>query len=418
MRIGILTYHCVPNFGAQLQAISTVGFLMRLGHEPIVLHWFPNDLENIYARGRVPQVQIASHDELTTKVLPLSRLCRTEEELIKEVNSLKLDALIAGSDALFKYQPEKYRRAFLRRKLRYVVYNCVLVEMLYGNPFFGAFLERLDRHIPAGVFSVSSQNCPYKQMSRTECKRMNDALSNYGYISVRDEWTQSMVKKITGRKEIQVTPDPVFSFNQNCYPQLPSFNELKKKYSLNDKYILISFSPNYISPNYIKEIEEEISKRGIQAVAFPMPEGCFDFGMKYKIPLPLNPLEWYVLIKNATGYIGERMHPIVVALHNTVPFFSFDEYGTYDKSFWKKNYTYKKESSKTYLILKKAGLTDYLYSYKDETPLPNSSGIVTKVLSFNKNACSSFANKFRTYYEDSMNSLISYFYLQNNSDKN
>lgn len=31
MKIGILTYHCVPNFGAQLQTISTVGYVKKNG---------------------------------------------------------------------------------------------------------------------------------------------------------------------------------------------------------------------------------------------------------------------------------------------------------------------------------------------------------------------------------------------------
>lgn len=48
MKIGILTYHCVPNFGAQLQALSTVCYLKRAGYEPILLNWYPKDLQVMY----------------------------------------------------------------------------------------------------------------------------------------------------------------------------------------------------------------------------------------------------------------------------------------------------------------------------------------------------------------------------------
>ena len=48
MRIGVLTYHCPPNFGAQLQAVSTVGYLRRVGHDVIVLNWYAKDLEEMY----------------------------------------------------------------------------------------------------------------------------------------------------------------------------------------------------------------------------------------------------------------------------------------------------------------------------------------------------------------------------------
>lgn len=407
MKVGILTYHCVPNFGAQLQTISTVGYLRRQGHEPIVLHWFPYDLENIYATGRVPAIQIQAHDRLTNEILPLSNLCRNEDDLIKEVNRLHLDAIIVGSDALFKYQPEKKRRRFSKRKLKYIVRKCVLVESLQGNPFWGGFLCRTNNKIPAVAFSVSSQNCPYTLMLRREKKMMKQFLSNYKYITVRDEWTRKMVHHITGVKDIPITPDPVFSFNQNNGLIMPTIETLKHKYGLPNNYALFSFSPHYIKKDYLKTIVEEVKKNKIEPVAFPMPEGCFDFGIEKKIDLPISPLEWYVLIKHATCYIGERMHPIVVAIHNATPFFSFDEYGICKKNFWGK-LQYQKESSKTYLILKQAGLLDYLYSYQGEEELPDANTIVNKVMNFDMNKCRAFANYYHSYYEESMDVVLNY----------
>ena len=118
MRIGILTYHCVPNFGAQLQATSTVGYLKRMGHEPIVLNWYPKDLEDMYA-NRVPKEQIEAHNAYTNKYLPITSICRTEEDLVNVIEQNNIDAIIVGSDALFKYVPEKNRRWFSKRKLRF-----------------------------------------------------------------------------------------------------------------------------------------------------------------------------------------------------------------------------------------------------------------------------------------------------------
>ena len=402
MRIGVLTYHCVPNFGAQLQVVSTVGYLKRLGHEPIVLHWYPYDLEHIYSKGRIPFEQIRAHAEFTRNALPLSNLCRTEEELIKEINHLQLDAILVGSDALFKYQPVKNRRVFSKRQFKWIVFKCVLVESLEGNPFFGNFLSKLDKKIPAAVFSVSSQNCPYTRMLRSEVKFMCRSLSNYNYITVRDEWTRKMVRFVTKIKDIPITPDPVFSFNQNNFIDLPSIESLKQKYRLSDRYALFSFSQNFIQEDYIKTIVEDIEKQGIQPVAFPMPEGCFDFGIKTKIELPLSPIEWYVLIQHAFCYIGERMHPIVVAIHNATPFFSFDEYGTYYNSFFGHKQKYQFESSKTYLILQRALLLDNLYSYHGGKSLPSANVVIDRVLHFDKSKCNKFSDFYQHYYDSSM----------------
>ena len=48
MKIGILTYHWVFNHGANLQTLSTIGYMRKIGHEPVVINWIPRDLEQAY----------------------------------------------------------------------------------------------------------------------------------------------------------------------------------------------------------------------------------------------------------------------------------------------------------------------------------------------------------------------------------
>ena len=407
MRIGILTYHCPPNFGAQLQALSTVGYLRRQGHEPIVLDWYPNDLEAMYDR-RIPAEQIACHRQFTTESLPLSRRCQTEEELIEEIDSLRLDALIAGSDALFKFFPLRNRRHFHFRSLRYVYhYQPLSCECLEGNPFFGAFLSRLKRPVPASTYAVSSQNCPFSRMNRTERRTMAEALANYRTISVRDSWTQQMVQHITGRHDVPIYPDPVFSFNENCPLPIPSREELTARYALAENYVLLSFSAKHYEAAYVKAIADEVNRCGFQPVALPMPERLFDAGIGHRIPLPISPLDWYALIIHSQGYIGERMHPIVVCLHNAIPFFCFDEYGTQQpRSRFSRQQEFVPTSSKTYLIVSDAGLLDNLYSAKSATPLPAPEHVMKCVSSFDKAHCATFAARQRDAYQTGMSDIL------------
>lgn len=401
MKIGVLTYHCVPNFGAQLQATSTIGYIRRMGHEAVVLHWYPKDLEEMYAK-RIPAEQIEAHNAYTRNVLPITAICRTEDDLLRVIADNNLDAIIVGSDALFKYIPENLRKRLYKRKLRYIYRTVLSVEVLEGNPFFGGFIERLNRKIPVIAFSVSSQNCPYHEMKKGEKSLMKEAMKHFSFITVRDEWTKNMVESILECSNIKITPDPVFSFNQNCYFDLPTKEELIKKFKLADKYVLISFSTWYNTESYIHELALEVKRQGYLPVAFPMPEGLNAAGIETQIPLPLDTLEWYALIKYAAGYIGERMHPIVVCLHNIVPFYSFDEYGTYQKKWYKSKSEYIKSSSKTYRILQRAGLTEWMFSYKDEIPLPQPKLVVEKLESFDKLKCSDFAQSYQQIYEESM----------------
>ena len=101
MKIGILTYHCVPNFGAQLQALSTVCYLKRAGYEPILLNWYPKDLQVMYEH-RVSREQILAHEEFTIKYLPITETCRNEQDLVSVINNYNIEKNIVGSDALFK----------------------------------------------------------------------------------------------------------------------------------------------------------------------------------------------------------------------------------------------------------------------------------------------------------------------------
>ena len=45
MKIGILTFANVPNFGAKLQALSTISYLQNHGYNPILIKWEPEDFE-------------------------------------------------------------------------------------------------------------------------------------------------------------------------------------------------------------------------------------------------------------------------------------------------------------------------------------------------------------------------------------
>lgn len=408
MKFGLLTYHCQPNFGAQLQTISTVGYLKRLGYDVVVLNWYPSDLEEMYEH-RVPTEQIECHNHFTQETLPLSKKCRTEQELVDEVEAINIDAIIVGSDALFKYYPLNKRRHFSFKYFRYLKnsYQPLSCEQLEGNPFFGGFIKKLKEPIPAGVYAVSSQNCPFKIMTKQEKKKMAEALSNYKVISVRDSWTYQMVTAITKRKDIKIYPDPVFSFNENYYLPIPPKEMILQKFQLEPNYVLLSFSGKRISSLYLDSIAEEVVNHGLQPVALPMPERLFSADIEKKITLPLSPIDWLALIKYSSGYIGERMHPIVVCLHNSIPFFSFDEYGIKEKKncLSKKMY-YNRTSSKTYLIISEAGFLSNLYSYQENTELPEAKTVIEQINRFDKNKCLKFAKQKQREYEIGMSISI------------
>ena len=115
----ILTYHCVINFGAQLQTLSSIGYFRNNGYEPIVLNWYPHDLEEFY-RTEVPSCQYDEQFSFSQSQMPVSRLCRTVEDVAKEIQRLNIEAVFIGSDALFDYSPQKNRKHLDIKSMRFV----------------------------------------------------------------------------------------------------------------------------------------------------------------------------------------------------------------------------------------------------------------------------------------------------------
>ena len=80
MKIGILTFANVPNFGANLQALSTVECLKAHGHEPVLIKWEPEDFSDRFT-GMERQPQPAEHFRFVREYLPWTDLCRNDREI-------------------------------------------------------------------------------------------------------------------------------------------------------------------------------------------------------------------------------------------------------------------------------------------------------------------------------------------------
>lgn len=132
MRIGILTQPLYCNYGGLVQCYALQETLKRLGHEPVVLQrewnrkYTLTGAINYYTKHLIKKLlgrQSSWHyyvsqerrDYIAQKtkkfidknINPRSRHCYTTEELKLEVERLKLDAIIVGSDQVWRpyYSP-------------------------------------------------------------------------------------------------------------------------------------------------------------------------------------------------------------------------------------------------------------------------------------------------------------------------
>lgn len=404
MKIGLLAYHSACNFGATLQLLSTYMYLKNHGYEPIVINWIAKDLEEFYIQ-KVPKVQIDNQIKLREVLWNETALCRTSEDVAKIIEQEKIEAVIIGSDAVAQHHPLLERLTFPCRKI--VVIKKYTSDREYPNPFWAVWEDFLDKKIPVAVMSASCQDSEFRYISPKLKKELKKRICSYSYISVRDVWTREMISYLTDKNIIsEVTPDPVFAFNENVNGIIPTREEILKKYNIQNKYILISFidsSRKSIGQEWIDSFVQLALEAGYECISLPFSHGKSFGHLRHEICLPLTPIDWYALIKYSCGYIGNNMHPIVVCLHNAVPFYSFDNYGKTRLNGIIGN----DKSSKIKHILNLANLSQYRTScISRKYKVPSSQTVFDKVISFDKSISEKFAGDYLKKYNNMMSDIL------------
>lgn len=399
MKIGLLAYHSAANFGARLQLLSTYMFLKGRDYQPVIINWVPEDLERFYSH-MASTAQKECLDTFSHQVWTETDKCRTSEDVAKVIEKEGIDAVIIGSDAVAKIN---FPQIVFPCK-RIITYSRPSQDRVYPNPFWGEFLKYTTKVIPVAVMSASCESSPYEKIKKGQREEMDRAVKEYKYLSVRDTWTQNMFHYITGgRVAPPITPDPVFAFNHNATSIIPTKEELKKRFSLPDKYILLSFIRKSVEQKWITEFERVAEGKGYTCISLPISYSNSVYDTKRSIGLPLSPIDWYSLIAYSDGYVGHNMHPVVIALTNGVPVFSFDNYGK--THFW--GLKGDGSSSKVLHILKKAGLEDCRVSCVGRRcDAPEPEVVLEKLLSFDKEKTKTFAQGYYEEYQKMMNDIL------------
>lgn len=410
MKIGVLTFLHVANFGANLQATSTYYYLKNQGHTPIFINYtsyqveITNKISQLKKKlqNRSISIQTLEHEKfIKEQIKNQTRNVHTCSQVFEVIKEEGIEAVIIGSDAVAQHWP-----LFSTLKLgkhRPFWIEPLQQERRFPNPFWGVgFSDK----IPTAMMSVSSQNSKYPIFTKSVLKRIAKQIDTMTYVSVRDAWTKDMMLAAQPSKSIEVTPDPVFALNYNLGDLIPSENDIRRKFELPKKYVLIGLRSQVYTYEELDKMNELLMSEGKECVAFNI-DGVYAYKhpFKYEIKLPLNPLDWFGLIKYASAYIGSNMHPIVSSLTNGVPCFSIDNWGIVD--FWGKKKISK--SSKVYDVLSQYGLTDYWCSIENGKCNTTVEEIIEKLHNFPTDKVKQISIKRVNVYKNMMERIISSF---------
>ncbi|MCR4903432.1 MAG: polysaccharide pyruvyl transferase family protein [Butyrivibrio sp.] len=306
MKIGILTYHTPSNFGANLQAFASSKYFESIGHTAKII--------NFCLEGNggeiVPAEQREAHRYFSQEILNVTRIVKTGEEILKVVEEEGFDVVAIGADAVWSKSNRKR------------------LEVFHANWLWGSELEKKVRVI---ALSPAFMGADYHDLTPTQRQNFKNSLLKFHDINARDEWTRDAInREIIGCEYIKkINPDPVFLINSLC----------KKEWDKRDsqiesnKYYIVSLPKNdnmrfgFIKRLWLKRLKKELHNRGYKMVELPTPDGYSGFDdFDYIVKYPIDPMQWYLWLKNAKGFIGLRFHAIVSCFSAGTSFYSFDSY--------------------------------------------------------------------------------------------
>lgn len=284
MKIGILTHQYVSNYGAFLQAYALSEAIAREFPDDSVeiidyinlKHFITNSLgwfryyrdreqwKHWKQKIRVPVVFARERKNH----LRLSKRCYTA----KQVDRLGYDVIIVGSDEVWNYKDRKST-----------------AKIKFGH---GLSCKNLIAYAP----SVGDSHGEIPAYVRS-------GLGNFSALSVRDELTENLVKKVTGQ-EPETVLDPTF------LQEIPTA-EIE---SIQKPYILFYYCDGL--PDAVKEqIIANARESGMAIYGAGQWDRRYD-DMK-KIPTPL---EWVQLFRDARFVFTGTFHGAVFSILNRRPF--------------------------------------------------------------------------------------------------
>jgi Polysaccharide pyruvyl transferase len=299
VKIGIITFHHVDNFGALLQCLSLTQALQEMGHDVQVINHqsstsllrsgLRHDLSSWShltnrLRGLIHGNKLhASFDYFRRHSLPLTPLCDTESQLAQVANTF--DALVVGSDQVWHFSREpkyffNWHPPFPNRRIAYAACCGSDIQPDADKAFLSACLKK------------------------------------FNFISVRNDFSANFIHRISGTLP-EVVCDPVLLVDPSPWGTPPPLRA--GSYLLNYR-----LGPPILGGEeaFMKHLQDEnkgppwvwINGQS-RAIHSPPPA-------EHKI-WHSSPKEWLGWIQNCRFLLTDSFHAILYALKFRKPFLGY-----------------------------------------------------------------------------------------------
>lgn len=306
MKIGIITIHNSPNYGACLQSYALWKYLLDCGYECEII-----DLHRPYQEDYVPSKKyVAYRDKKSTR----SKI----KKKIKKLLSLIIKRKLQKHFFLLPEAQQKFDEFNSQIKLSRPYYG---IDDLYNNPpEYDVYVTGSDQlwnptqpyclepyfltFAPFGKRRISyASSIGITELSENEKKKFKIWLKQYNAISVRETQAQKLLEQITGMTITQVA-DPTFLLSRETWKSMAIYPQRE------DKYIfLFTLENNQKMLEYAINLGDESGLNVVYLTA-KQPESTG----KYEAVDTAGPREWIGYIANAEMVITDSFHGTVFSI--------------------------------------------------------------------------------------------------------
>lgn len=291
MKIGLLTLPIRENYGGILQCVALYSYLKQQGHDVVLLYkdsetaaWKDlikkllflvpfHDFKGIKSSYRIKRL----HLPFIKNCIPdISSTLKTSEDLANAVKNYQLDAVVVGSDQVWR------------------------LSYIKGNYYKSYFLDFVDYGVKKIAYAASFGK-DYWEGKGDEAD-IGELLERFDFISVREESGIDICKNTFGvQKDIHHVLDPTMLQAKEFYLSLMPSNSFNKKISILTYVLDEAAEKNKI-------ISACMTKRGVTAEDVLNLKGFGDKNKYYSVP------EWLEAFSKADFIITDSFHGVVFSI--------------------------------------------------------------------------------------------------------
>ena len=292
MKVGILTFHHVTNYGAALQVYALWYYLNCLEIDVEIIDYrsrkamktYSQYLFGLWAPGKLKRgelvrnvVHLAKMRWFLNKHLKLSPRTVYDRERLKHFAD-KYDLVICGSDEICN------------------------INSTWGfdSAFFLDFVDKTKtkKSSYAASFGFTSS------LEKNEAQSISEFLQDFSHVSVRDSNSQQIVNEIyTG--EVSKVLDPTFLIQEH-------YHKLIKPLNLKRRYVLIYFHKK--AQKYESEIIHYLAQKlDLEIISIGISYGT-NVEIANKKILHAEPVEWLSWFKNADFIFTDSYHGMIFSV--------------------------------------------------------------------------------------------------------